>query len=360
MTTRLRVGVIGTGAFAEACHIPGLQSHPETDVVAVCGRRYERARALADRFEIQDAYDDYHELCARDDLNAVTIVSANPYHADQAITALRAGKHVLCEKPLGMTVHEARAMVAAAEASHKVHQVGFTFRYLYGLQELQRRVRRGDLGEPYYVRIQYDSWDGLRPGGVATWSERRDEAGRGLLFDIGSHLFDAARYILGPIESTTGFLHYLPREASDRDASLSVEVETDDVAAAWFCHENGARGQWWISRVTPSYVRNGLLEVIGPSGALRASLSRGSRDMLESSTPSQPDWRPVELPPAASDGSPHAMFAMMHHFVEACLRGKLDGDVDASFHDGFAAQQGLAAVLLAHGGPSWVRLQDTG
>jgi predicted dehydrogenase len=360
MTRQLRVGVIGTGAFAGACHIPGLQSDPSTVVVAVCGRDADRARALADRFGVPDVHTDYRELCARADLDAVTVVTPNACHAEQAIAALNAGKHVLCEKPLGMTVPEVRSMVQAAEASGRVHQVAFTFRYLYGLQELRRRVRRGDLGDPYYLRVQYDSWDGLQPDCLVGWRERRQEAGGGLLYDIGSHLFDAARYVLGPIETTTGFVHHLPRRGVDSRTGLPLDIETDDVAAAWFRHESGVRGQWWVSRASPPSGPNGLLEVVGPEGALRASLGRGGRDFLELSSPRHPEWQGVALPAAAADGLPHALSAMMRSFAEACRRGKLDGDLDASFHDGLAAQQGLIAVVSAHGGPSWVRLDETG
>jgi predicted dehydrogenase len=357
---RLRVGVIGSGAFAEVCHIPGLQSHPEADVVALCGRRRDHTRVMADRLGVRDAHTDYRELCERDDLDAVTIVTPNACHAEQTIAALQAGKHVLCEKPLAMSVAEARAMTGEADASGKVHQVAFTFRYLHGVQELRRRVRAGDIGEPYYVRVQYDSWNGLQPDCVASWRDRRQEAGGGLLYDVGSHLFDAVRYVLGPLEAASGFLHHVPRQRPDRHSGEPRDVETDDLATAWFRHVSGARGHWWVSRVSPTYTRNGSLEVIGTEGALRALLSRGSRDSLERSTPCEPDWQPVPLPPEAGDGEPHALGAMMRSFVDACLRGKLDGDIDASFGDGLAAQQGLAAVMAADAELRWVRLDETG
>jgi predicted dehydrogenase len=83
-----------------------------------------------------------------------------------------------------------------------------------------------------------------------------------------------------------------------------MHIETDDLAAAWFRHENGVRGQWWVSRVSPPGAPRGLLEVIGPQGALRASLSRGVRDVLEQSTPADPDWRPVDLPGEQPQASP--------------------------------------------------------
>ena len=110
----------------------------------------------SDRLGVPDVHTDYRELCARDDLDAVTITTPNAVHAEQALAAFAAGKHVFCEKPLGMTVPEVREMLAAAERSGRVHQVAFTFRYTYSVRELRRRVRAGDLGKLYYIRMHWD------------------------------------------------------------------------------------------------------------------------------------------------------------------------------------------------------------
>ncbi len=268
---RLRFGVIGTGSFAEACHVPGLQSHPQAEVVALCGRRYDRVRAVADRLHIPDVHTDYEELCSRNDLDAVTIVSPNVEHARQARAALTSGKHVFCEKPLGMTVSEASEMVRAAEASGKVHQVAFTYRYLYGVQELRRRLLQGDIGTPYYLRVHYDCWQGLQPDYQVGFRDKLDLAGGGMLYDLGSHLFDLARFVLGPIETVTGFSQLVPRQRVDSHTGKLANVETDDIAAAWFIHENGIRGQWFASRVTPSCGDKGYLEVIGPGGGVESN-----------------------------------------------------------------------------------------
>jgi predicted dehydrogenase len=356
---KLRFGVIGAGRFAEACHVPGLQSHPRAEVVALCGRRYDHARAMADRLGVPDVHTDYRELCARADLNGVTIATPNAVHAEQALAAFRHDKHVLCEKPLGMTVAEALEMAHRAEASGKIHQVAFTFRYLYGVQELRRRMHAGDIGGPYYLRIQYDSWDGLQSDWRVGWRERRDLAGGGMLYDLGSHLFDLARFVLGPIEVATGFHYNIPRRQVDSLTGELTDVETDDIAAAWFRHETGIRGQWFISRATPLYAENGCLQVIGPEGALQAALSRGSRDWLKVSRPNKPEWEELPLPAEARDGKPHALGRMMHSFVDACLSGMLDGDIDASFYDGLAAQQGLAVLIEANDNLTWMRLRHT-
>jgi len=357
---KLRFGVIGAGGFAEVCHVPGLQSHSRAEVVALCGRRLGHAREMADRLGVPDVHTDYQELCARDDLDGVTISTPNAVHAEQAAAAFARGKHVFCEKPLGMSVSEVREMLRSAEASGKVHQAAFTFRYTYGVQEVRRRVRAGEIGRPYYMRQRWDGYGGLHPDWKVGWREKQELAGGGVLFDMGSHLLDLARFVLGPIESATGFLHHVPRERRDRLSGSPVPVETDDIAAAWLRHESGVRGEWFMSRATPPHADNAYLEVVGPEGALQCALSRGNVERLRVSRPTAPEWKEIRMAKEAYDGEPHGLGIMMRSFVDACLRGSLDGDVDPSFEDGLAAQQGMEAVLRGHAGPEWVPLDATG
>jgi predicted dehydrogenase len=356
---KLRIGVIGAGSFAEVGHIPGLQSHPRAEVVALCGRRLEPTRALADRLGVPDVYADYRDLCARPDIDAVTVVTPNALHFEQSLFACANGKHVFCEKPLGMNVPEARAMLAAAERAGIVHQVGFIFRYGFAVSELRRRVRAGDIGQPYYVRIQYDGWEGLEAGRKVVWQDKKAIAGAGVLFNIGSHLFDIVRFALGPVDAVSGFLHHLPRSGIDSVTGEASAIETDEIAAAWFRHNSGVRGQWFIGRITPPFAEKGYLEVIGPEGALKAGLSRGSVDRLKISQPGSPDWRELPLPPEASDGQPHSLGRMMRSFVDGCLLGRLDDQCDASFIDGLAAQYAMAAVIESDRELIWVRLAES-
>ncbi len=352
MTGKLRIGVIGAGDFAETCHVPGINSHPQAQVVALCGRRFGQVRAVADRLGVPDVHTDYRELCSRGDIDAVTIATPNVEHVEPAKIAFHYGKHVFCEKPLSMTVAEAQEMLSAAEASGKVHQVGFIYRYLYGVRELQRRLRLGEIGKPHYLRIQYDGWDGLMQDGNAGWRGKLSLAGGGMLYDRGSHLFDIARFVLGPLEMITGFFKNIPRQ----QVGLPAAVETDDIAAAWFRHVNGVRGQWFMSQATPPFTDNGYLEVIGTKGALKASLSRGTIDVLKVSNPKHPAWEELPLPEVAKDGKPHCLGMMMRSFVESCLSGKLNVDTDASFQDGLAVQESLAAVHEADDHLKWVSL----
>jgi predicted dehydrogenase len=354
----LRIAIIGTGSFAEVCHIPGLQSHPSARVVTVYGRRIEAARALANKFGIPEATDDFEAVCTDPDIDAVTIASANVVHAAQAIAALRSGKHVFCEKPLAMTAAEAREMADVARTSGKVHQVAFTFRYNYGMRELRRRISAGDIGKPFFTRIQYDRWDGLASGWTSSWREKKEFAGAGMLFDLGSHLFDISNHVIGPIDSVIGYTHVVPRNAPDKVTGEMSAVETDDMVNAWIRHANGMRGQFFLSRVTPPFAQLGYLEIIGEQGALKAALSRGGVDFIKASTPAMPEWMDLPLPDEASDGTPHALGLMMRSFVDACLRGSLNADLDASFEDGLAAQLAMSALLESEQSDRWTHLVD--
>ena len=179
-----------------------------------------------------------------------------------------------------------------------------------------------------------------------------------MIFDLGSHLFDLARHVLGPIESAVGFTHILPRTQLGDRTALPVQVDTDDLFNAWLQHTNGARGQISVSRITPSFTPNGWLEVVGPEGALKAALSRGAVDSLKTSTPRVPEWTELPLPTAASDKLPHSLGLMMRSFVDACTRGRTDEDVDATFADGVAAQDAIAATLASETLQRWVRINE--
>lgn len=356
---KLRIAVIGTGAFAETCHVPGLRSHPQAEVVALCGRDVARTQAMAQRLGVPEISVDYEELCARHDIDAMTIATPNVVHAVQAKAAFAAGKHVFCEKPLGMNAQEAADMLQAAEASRLIHQTAFTYRYLYGVQELKRRIRLGDIGDPYHVRVQYASWDGVRPDSKIGFREKLVCAGAGVLYDVGSHLFDLVGFVLGPIEAIAGSTVMVPRERIDAKSGVLAQVETDDIASAWFACRDGIQGQLFASRATPNSGDRAYIEVVGREGALRASLSRGSIDVLRASRSTYPSWTLVPLPREASDGAPHCLGLMMRSFVDACLRGHLNPDVDASFYDGLAVQRAMDAVQESSSRPNWISL-DTG
>ncbi len=339
---KLRVGVIGAGAFARACHLPGLASHPRAEVVMLCGRDAARSEALAAEFGVRSVTLEPAELCASKEVDAVTICTPNNVHGHHALLALAHGKHVFCEKPLALTVDEATAMVAAAKKANVVHQVGFTFRHLFGVQELRRRVEKGDVGEPLVLRIHHQYFDGVTGGDDIRWQHRLEDAGGGVLRDSGSHLLDLARVILGPVAAVKAELGCGGRPG----------VETDDVATVKLRHESGVRGECFASRLAAAKQPN-YVEVLGTEGALHALISRGGFDALRRF--GQREWHDVRLPDEASGESFHALHRMMHSFVDGCLKEQLD-KAAASFDDGLAVQQIIAAAEEAARTREWVGL----
>ena len=195
--------------------------------------------------------------------------------------------------------------------------------------------------------------DGLASTSKASWRDRREVAGAGLLFDLGSHLFDIHRHVLGPLDSVIGYTHTVPRMLPHKDSGELMEIETDDIVNAWIQHQNGLRGQFFISRVTPPFAELGYLEVIGSEGALKAALSRGGVDFLKASKPDSPEWINLPLPPVASDGKTHALDMMMRGFVDSCLAGKINLEVDATFEDGCAAQFAMSALMKSQTSMRW-------
>jgi predicted dehydrogenase len=348
---RVRVAVIGAGGFAEICHVPGVQSHPRAEVVALCGRNAERCRAMAERLGVPEAIPDFREVVARPDIDAVTITTPNVAHHPIATAAFAAGKHVFCEKPLAMTRAEAEAMRRAAEGSGRVHQVAFTFRFTHCLQRLREELAAGTIGRPFYVRVHGEGFGDLRPGGRGGWRHVQALAGGGMLADMGSHYFDLVNWIVGPVAEVCGLLETVPREKTV--GGESVTVDSDDLAACWFRTGSGVSGQFFSSRVTPPRGANGYFEVIGETGALYAATTRGGGDALRLMRPGEPE-ADLPLPEESRSKQDYALGRMMRAFVDAILAGRSNSDVDATFVDGWRVQCAQEAVFTSAREKRWV------
>ena len=140
MPEEVRVAVLGAAAFAEVAHIPGVNAHPRGEVVALYSRDLPRAQEMAARCGVPEATDDLEGLLAREDITAVTVPSSNDNHYTYSMAALRAGKHVFCEKPMALDAGKAAEMTREARARGLVNEIAFIFRYTYCIEELRRLV----------------------------------------------------------------------------------------------------------------------------------------------------------------------------------------------------------------------------
>ncbi len=209
--TSLGIGMVGY-AFMGAAHSLAWRNAPSffelpvvPRLVALGGRNAEAAGDVARRFGWESVETDWRRLVARDDVGLVDVCTPGDTHAEIAIAALEAGKHVLCEKPLANSVAEAEAMVEAAEKAAEAgvrSMVGFTYRRVPAIALARQLVAEGRLGQLHHVRAQYlQDWI-ADPDAPLSWRLQKDKAGSGALGDIGAHIIDLTQYITG--ERITG------------------------------------------------------------------------------------------------------------------------------------------------------------
>lgn len=190
MSEKLKVGIIGCGGIANGKHMPALRSQAaKCEMVAFCDIIVERAEKAAKDFGIEGAkvYENYKELLEDKTIDVIHVCTPNRSHSEISITALEAGKHVMCEKPMAKTAAEARAMLEASKRTGKKLTIGYQNRYRDEVQYIKNIVNRGDLGEIYYAKAV-----AIRRRAVPTWGVflNEYEQGGGPLIDIGTHALD--------------------------------------------------------------------------------------------------------------------------------------------------------------------------
>ena len=195
MPEALKVAIIGAGAITQVAHLPLLGRLRSVDVRAVCDVDIVKARALAERFKVRDAFDDIEEVLKYEELDALVVCSPNHMHESHVLAALSADLPVLVEKPLAMTAASAQKIVKAAEKRGKPVLVGMNHRYRPDVQIVRSFVQSGELGEVESVR---GSWHVFRPSRAQLgWRTRRDQAGGGAMLDLGLSILDLGLWLAG-------------------------------------------------------------------------------------------------------------------------------------------------------------------
>lgn len=349
---RLRVGVVGTG-FGTAVQIPGFQAYPRTEVVAVVSAHEARARAAAARFGVAHAYTDYDAFLEQPDLDAVSITSPPHTHHAMTLAALRAGKHVLCEKPFAMNQDEAEELLAEAQRVGVAAMVDHEFRWTPQRAYAQRLLSEGYLGDVRTVAItMFSGAPAFRERPWTWWADR--EQGGGLLGALGSHVIDAIRVWFGEFAGVFGQLDTWITDR--RTAAGSFKPVTADDAYAFMARlQNGALVTVSSSFVAPhgpgmrvqAYGTRGALE-LRPDGTLQG----GQRD--------DPAMQPLPIPDAfyrrdlLGDGKDARLMPFIA-LVEQFCGWALDGRRAApSFEDGVRNQRVADAIVRSQHEGRWV------
>lgn len=190
---KLRCGVIGTGMGRR--HMEGFATHPRSELVAVCDLNAAEAKEFADKYGAKHVFENYRDLVAMDDLDAVAVAAPNYLHAEMTIAALKAGKHVLCEKPLAMDLAQADEILAAAEQAGVIVPVNFVLRYNPVVDAVKAIIDSRLLGRVVAGFLTNCAFDTLMPPGHWFWDK---SVSGGIFIEHGVHFFDMYSHWLGP------------------------------------------------------------------------------------------------------------------------------------------------------------------
>lgn len=390
--TTLRVAMIGHG-FMGAAHSQGWRTAPrvfdlpaEPEMAVVVGRNASATAAAAKKWGWAESATDWREVIARDDIDVVDIVTPGDSHAEIAIAALEAGKHVLCEKPLANTAAEAEAMAEAAEraAARGIRaMVGFTYRRVPAVTFLRNLIAEGAVGRIHHVRAAYRQDWLVDPEMPLAWRLQKEHAGSGALGDIGAHAIDLAQFVTGlNLEKVSGVIETIVKERPLLDSGIGLsntglsgsagigkgQVTVDDIAIFTGRFESGALASFEASRFATGRKNALEIEVSGDKGALAFDLEdlnsvqfydrtapadrQGFRKILvtEAEHPYVSAWWPA----GHMLGYEHGFSHQVKDLVEGIVAGT---DPHPTFADGLRVQRVLDAVERSSENDSaWTRV----
>ncbi|MCT7354440.1 Gfo/Idh/MocA family oxidoreductase [Streptomyces sp. 15-116A] len=371
----LRVGMVGY-AFMGAAHSQGWRTAGRVfdlplspELAVICGRNADAVRAAAGRHGWAATETDWRALVERDDVDLVDICTPGDSHAEIALAALAAGKHVLCEKPLANTVAEAETMARAAQEAAgrgQLAMVGFNYRRVPATALARRMVAEGRIGTLRHVRVSYlQDWL-VDPQFPLTWRLRREQAGSGSLGDLGAHIVDLAQYVAGEHIAGVSALtetfvkeRPLPTAPSSGLAAVSAagtgQVTVDDAAVFTARFTSGALASFEATRYATGRKNALRLELNGERGSLAFDLERLNEleyhDATEPGTHAgfrrvlvtEPDHPYLEAwwPPGHGLGYEHTFVHQARDLVHSVAEGRTP---EPSFADGLQVQRVLAAV----------------
>lgn len=391
--TTLGVGMVGY-AFMGAAHSQAWRNAPRffdlpltPDLAVLCGRDAAKAGAAAEKLGWRSVETDWRALLTRDDVALVDVCSPGDTHAEIAIAALEAGKHVLCEKPLANTVDEARAMAAAAEkaATQGVRSmVGYSYRRVPAVALARRLVEQGRIGEIRHVRASYQQDWIVDPEFPLVWRLQRSTAGSGALGDIGAHIVDMAQYLTGDVLSGVSALtetfvreRPLPSASSGLAASGGAEkgtVDVDDAALFLGRFAEGAVASFEATRFATGRKNALRIELNGSRGSLAFDQERmnelefyDGRSADDGGDPDTAGFRRILVtepthpyvaawwPPGHGLGYEHSFTHQAVDLVRDIAEGR---DPVPSFADGLRVQLVLDAVEKSASSGSWQKVGE--
>lgn len=283
MTASLRAAVVGAGpagqthafAYRNASMAEDLRSL-EVRRAVIVDPNESLAASVAERYGFETATADLDVILDDPSIDVVSVAVPNHLSAGILEKLIRAGKHVLSEKPLGRSAEEAERLAELAGRSDVITGVGFSYRRIPAVAMAHEIVSSGRIGRPFFARVQFFADYALDPASPLTWRFRREASGGGALMDVGTHAIDAAEYLLGPVAEVSSAV--LTTEIGERPVvggqSATAPVDTDDTASFSLRHSNGIPCSFIVSRVAAGMPCEFGFEVFGSEGHVRFEFSR--------------------------------------------------------------------------------------
>lgn len=349
---------------------------------AICGRNEAAVGAAAKRYGWESWETDAMKLITRPDIDLVDIATPGWAHKDQVIAAARAGKAIICEKPIANSLAEAKEMVAAVRQARVPTFVMFNYRRVPAVALARELIRAGEIGDIRHIRAFYlQDWI-VDPAFPLVWRLDRKQAGSGALGDTGSHIIDMVRYLVGEFDEVCGmtrtFIKERPLPRDDGSAGLKKKsvrgaakgkVTVDDAAAWLATFDNGAVGTFEATRFATGRKNYNGFEIYGSRGSLCYNFEdmnrlrflslkdgpgrEGFRDIIvtDASHPYIKAWWPA----GHIIGYEHTFVNAVYDFLEA-LASKKPASPD--MEDGLQVQAVLEAVELSARNHGWIRVRD--
>ncbi|TXK18771.1 Gfo/Idh/MocA family protein [Homoserinibacter sp. GY 40078] len=281
----LRVGVVGLG-YAGTTHLTSFLGIPGVEVVALAGKETDRLASLGAAHQIPHLVEDWQDLVALPDVDVVSVATPNVLHAPVSLAALRAGKHVFCEKPLALTAAEAREMVDASRSANRVLEVAFNYRRRADVRFARSYIETEGIGRIYHARASWKRRAGIP--GLRSWFTSPTLAGGGALIDLGPHVLDSLLYLMGEprVVAVSAVTHgelgragYGAMNRQEQMASDTGLFEVEDLASALLRLEDGSSVAFEISWAGHTVDDEDIsIELLGVDAGIRLFVPRYKTD----------------------------------------------------------------------------------
>ena len=375
MSEPINVGIIGTkfmgrahsNAFIDVSYFYDLPRQPI--LRAACGVDETSLKTFAQRFGWETTETSYERMVAREDIDLVDICTSNATHAPMALAAAKAGKHIICEKPLAMNAGEARRMLDAANEAGVRHMVAFNYRRVPAIALAKQLIEQGKIGKIYHFNAVYlQDWM-VDPNGPFAWRSDASQAGSGAHGDLNAHIIDLARYLNGEVSAVSAVMETFVKERPLPGGKGKATVTVDDAAFLLARFQNGGIGSFQATRFAPGRKNFLRLEIFGSKGSINFNLERlnelefhsleddantqGFRTIMvtESTHPYINRWWPV----GHIIGWEHSFIHEIGDFLLAVANNE---PVYPDFHDGLRCQQVLDAAVKSSAEQKWVEVPE--